>query len=304
MKSLPQAPVATKKAKIIRRTIWGVGIAAGLAAALWWTGVSAHGEPLAAISGVLALLGAYELSRMGGVRALGITAGLLTAGVFALLVCFSAGGLLPEFLDQPVRDKLTPNIVALLTLLPATMALVRPDRVRGPWHLRMLAAGVLGLWVTFAFVRMHDVWAPPTGFGHAAFVSLLILSKIGDIAGYYVGSAIGKSHPFKRISPGKTTAGCVASLLVTMVFAVGLHQLGWLAPEGYAPLWAVAAWGAAINLAAQAGDLFESWVKRRAAVKDSGTWFGPSGGVLDLVDSLLFTIPVAYFFWPFLLGAG
>lgn len=304
MKSLPQAPVATKKAKIIRRTFWGVGIAAGLAAALWWTGVSAHGEPLAAISGVLALLGAFELSRMGGVRALGISAGLLAGGVIAMLVSLSAGSLLPEMLDQPVRDVLAPNLIWMLLGVPAVLALLRPDKVRGPLALRVVSAAVLSVWVGFAFARMHDVWAPSTGFGHAAFVSLLILSKIGDIAGYYVGSAIGKSHPFKRISPGKTTAGCVASLLVTMVFAVALQQLGWLAPNGYDPLWGGAAWGAMINLAAQGGDLFESWIKRRAQVKDSGTWFGPSGGVLDLVDSLLFTIPVAYFFWPLLLGAG
>ena len=56
--------------------------------------------------------------------------------------------------------------------------------------------------------------------------------------------------------------------------------------------------GAAINVAAQAGDLFESWVKRRAGVKDASTWFGPSGGMLDLVDSLLFSVPVALWVWP------
>jgi phosphatidate cytidylyltransferase len=80
-------------------------------------------------------------------------------------------------------------------------------------------------------------------------------------------------------------------------------KAGWLVPD-YDPLWAGAAFGAVINLAAQAGDLFESWIKRRSGVKDSGTWFGPSGGVLDLVDSLLFTIPVALLTWPLLLGAG
>jgi phosphatidate cytidylyltransferase len=56
--------------------------------------------------------------------------------------------------------------------------------------------------------------------------------------------------------------------------------------------------GAAVNLAAQAGDLLESWIKRGAGVKDSGTWFGPSGGVLDLVDSLLLAVPAALLVWP------
>jgi predicted CDP-diglyceride synthetase/phosphatidate cytidylyltransferase len=125
----------------------------------------------------------------------------------------------------------------------------------------------------------------------------LILSKVGDIAGYFVGSAIGKSHPFPKISPGKTTAGCVASLVAGTV-------AGWIAvATGLLPQasWGVAGAllaGAGVNLAAQAGDLFESWVKRRAGVKDSGTWFGPSGGVLDLIDSLLFSIPAALWLWP------
>ena len=51
--------------------------------------------------------------------------------------------------------------------------------------------------------------------------------------------------------------------------------------------------GASLNLAAQAGGLFGSWVKRRAGVKDSSGCFGPSGGLLDQLDSFLFTIPMA-----------
>ena len=56
--------------------------------------------------------------------------------------------------------------------------------------------------------------------------------------------------------------------------------------------------GLALNLAAQGGDLLESLVKRRYGVKDSGTLFGPSGGVLDVVDSLLLTIPLALVLLP------
>jgi phosphatidate cytidylyltransferase len=160
-------------------------------------------------------------------------------------------------------------------------------------------AALLALWVGYPFAILHAVWAL---MGHTAFVLLLVLSKIGDIAGYYVGNAIGKTHPFQGISPGKTTAGCVGSLVVAVVASVLAAQLGWLGAERWA--WASGvAFGLAINLAAQAGDLFESVVKRKSVVKDSGTWFGPSGGVLDLVDSLLFTVPVALLTWPLFFAA-
>jgi phosphatidate cytidylyltransferase len=58
-----------------------------------------------------------------------------------------------------------------------------------------------------------------------------------------------------------------------------------------------------LNIAAQAGDLLESWFKRTGGVKDSGTLFGPSGGVLDVVDSLLLTGPVFLVVQPLLFPA-
>ncbi len=55
-----------------------------------------------------------------------------------------------------------------------------------------------------------------------------------------------------------------------------------------------------MNLAAQSGDLLKSWTKRRAGVKDSSTIFGPAGGLLDQVDSLLLAVPMACMTWPWL----
>jgi CDP-diglyceride synthetase len=135
--------------------------------------------------------------------------------------------------------------------------------------------------------------------GAGALVALMVLSKLGDTAGYYVGSLLGVRHPFPKLSPGKTWAGCVASLISATV-------MGWIfAVTGLFPDPTIGALsgllaGATVNVAAQAGDLLESWTKRRAGVKDSGTRFGPSGGFLDLVDSLLLSVPVALLLWPVL----
>jgi len=129
----------------------------------------------------------------------------------------------------------------------------------------------------------------------AGLISLILLSKIGDIFGYFGGSLFGRHHPLPRLSPGKTTEGFACSLLGGVGAGVALAHWGVL-PGGEVSLSAGAVLGAAMNLAAQGGDLLESWVKRRSGVKDSGTVFGPSGGFLDLLDSFFFTIPVAIWF--------
>jgi phosphatidate cytidylyltransferase len=154
----------------------------------------------------------------------------------------------------------------------------------------------LALWLIVPFSGLAVIW---NHFDHVGLVALVVLCKIGDTAAYYVGNAIGKHHPFKTISPGKTIEGCAASFVAGCACGAGLVAAGILprAPHGWI---AGCAAGAIVNLAAQAGDLLESWVKRRAGVKDSGTWFGPSGGMLDLVDSVLLGLPAALATWPLL----
>lgn len=158
-----------------------------------------------------------------------------------------------------------------------------------------LALG-LSIWLLAPLPALTLVWSD---FGADGLLALVLLSKIGDVFGYYVGNAIGKSHPFPRTSPGKTTAGCVASLVAGTLAGAACVELG-LLPGGRESLVAGLVAGALINLAAQAGDLLESKLKRAAGVKDSGPWFGPSGGFLDLVDSLLVSVPAALLTWPWL----
>jgi len=286
----------TRRQKIVRRTIWGVSLASALAAALMWAGASEGGAPIAILAGLFGLGGLPELAFMGKLSKEGVLGAFVAAGFLTLLVSWgSVDGLLPASLSGPLRDELNPRFAGLLVLVSALVAAIsRTSRGVLSVPARVAVVALLALWVGYPFASLHATWAL---MGHTAFVVLLVLSKIGDIAGYYVGNAIGKTHPFTGISPGKTTAGCVGSLVVALVAAVVASQAGWLGPERWSWVSGLI-FGLLINLAAQAGDLFESIVKRRTGVKDSGTWFGPSGGVLDLVDSLLFTIPVALFTWP------
>lgn len=194
------------------------------------------------------------------------------------------------------------NLDSRLHLLPFVCALPLLGALPIAWRRGQLPAfGAVGLLALWLLPALPVLYAVQSSFGTGALVALLVLSKIGDTAGYYGGMSLGKRHPFPNISPGKTEWGCVASfvaatLLGGLLAATGvLPELAWGWPTGFLL-------GALLNLAAQAGDLFESAVKRRADVKDSSGVFGPSGGLLDQLDSLLFALPMAAATWPFLLA--
>jgi len=115
---------------------------------------------------------------------------------------------------------------------------------------------------------------------------------VGDTTAYFTGRAIGRRKLAPAVSPNKTVEGAVGGLLGSVGCAV-LYAHGFLpgVPAGYA-----AAAGAAVGIFGQAGDLFESLIKRAAGVKDSGTTLPGHGGILDRADGLLAAGPVLYLF--------
>ncbi len=107
-----------------------------------------------------------------------------------------------------------------------------------------------------------------------------------DIGAFFAGRAIGGPKIAPAISPSKTWAGLFGGMAMAMLLAVGFHR--WLALP--VPLvWATPL----LAVAAQAGDFFESWMKRRAGVKDSGTLLPGHGGVLDRLDGVATAAPLA-----------
>lgn len=131
--------------------------------------------------------------------------------------------------------------------------------------------------------------------GAALVLFLVGITWAGESAAYLVGSAIGRHPLAPRISPRKTIEGSVAQVVVSLGAAVGLGA--WWFPECGMVTTVVA--GALIGLVGQVGDLAESVVKRSAGVKDTGTLIPGHGGVLDRIDSLLFTAPLFYYYWIF-----
>lgn len=360
---------AVKRAKILRRTRVGGGLAIAVAALLWMASTSESGVIVLFAGVMLSGLACFEFQRMGGlagarwgwvlgacwlaasalgyhamgyaglqrspdvmtrltahgydavlwlelcvvallaVIARGVAAGwgkrrsrisALMLALWTLFVSFAFLGPQHTLGNNLCLDPSDMGIVsyALALLLAALMAWFAHLLWRHEDRMRLLLALWIGPLLTLPLVWLWHVWHD---WGTSGLVALIVLAKVGDIAGYYVGSAIGKRRPFPKISPGKTVAGCWGSF-VTGTLVGGLLVLTGVLPEGSHGVWGGLTAGAAVNLAAQAGDLLESWIKRGAGVKDSGTWFGPSGGVLDLVDSLLLAVPAALAVWPLVLA--
>ena len=122
-------------------------------------------------------------------------------------------------------------------------------------------------------------------FGAARIPSELLMTFLAvwaiDVTSYAVGTTFGRRRIAPRISPGKTWEGTIAG-----VIAGALIVVLWERPFFRFPLWAFPA-AILIGPVAFAGDLLESWVKRRAGVKDSGTLLPGHGGMLDRIDSLV-----------------
>lgn len=129
----------------------------------------------------------------------------------------------------------------------------------------------------FCLVLLSWLTAPT---GHDLLFWVLVVTWSTDIFAYFAGRAIGGPKLAPRISPNKTWAGLIGGM-------AGASFAGW-AVAWYFDLGSPFTWlGATMGLVAQLGDLYESWEKRRAGVKDSGSLLPGHGGVLDRLDGLL-----------------
>ncbi|MDQ2993002.1 MAG: phosphatidate cytidylyltransferase [Candidatus Eremiobacteraeota bacterium] len=142
----------------------------------------------------------------------------------------------------------------------------------------LLAVLYIGKSLTY-FVFIREL----AGTGLWLALMAIVLIAMTDVLGMVVGTLIGR-HRLTRISPKKTVEGSVGSL----VLVAGLGALIALYPEVHLAIWQGALLGLLTAIAAQAGDLVESALKRDAGVKDTGTVIQGHGGVLDRFDSYLF----------------
>jgi len=148
----------------------------------------------------------------------------------------------------------------------------------------------------------------------------ILVAKVSDIGAYFVGSSFGRHKLIPTISPAKSIEGAIGGLVASagaaiLLYACGSAISGPVAGEGgraaglgiraavdflasssgEMPVLRLVIFGICMSAMSQLGDLFESCFKRDAGIKDSSKVIPPFGGILDLIDSLMFAMPVAFF---------
>jgi phosphatidate cytidylyltransferase len=177
---------------------------------------------------------------------------------------------------------LLPLLAMALAMRMRDLASVLPDTAAQTFGLLY----IYGAWKTALLLRpINPYWL---AFG-------LLVSWIGDTGAYYVGRNFGRHKLAPIVSPGKTWEGAAGSVAASLLLGLFVLPRFVSIDLPHAAIITIAA-----NVAGQLGDLAESAIKRGAGVKDSGNLLPGHGGILDRVDSSLFSLPVLYgvlYFW-------
>jgi len=238
---------------------------------VWWSAFLVPGLIVASMEWA-------RLARCG--RGQGVLFAAMTLASFLALLCAAELG---------ARDWPSVNLPATLTYLAATvfwLAIV-PIWLAAGWRTRHpVVLGVAG-WLVLV-----PTWLALVEMQAAPSQSLFVLGVvwIADTAAYLVGRRFGRHRLAPTISPGKTWEGVAGAGLAVAVY----YALAWAAGFPQNVAWNVAGGSVVVVMVAVMsieGDLFESWMKRQAGVKDSGTLLPGHGGLLDRIDGLTASVP-------------
>ena len=231
-------------------------------------------NPLAAISPV-------RLPRLLNQRPLG----LMGAAFTALLVAAAHHG-----------DDWWAGALALAAVVPFLWLILRGDRERALPDWLHTVGGV----VYIGWLGSHLVFLRHLDNGRDWAYLALFATFANDTSAYFVGRAFGRTKLVPRISPGKTVEGSLGGILFG---ALSLVLLNYALDLGV-DIWPLIPLAVLVPVAAQLGDLAESLIKRGAGVKDASVLVPGHGGVLDRLDSVLFVVPLVYYYARFVIEVG
>lgn len=189
-------------------------------------------------------------------------------------------------------------VVLMVIFVVQSLQFEKPGRTMAKIGGTVLAVGYVGVLGTFT-IQMR--WFDGPHQGIMALVYLIATAKGADTGAYALGRIAGKHKLWPSLSPKKTVEGAVGGLILSVIFAlvvaaiarylVKIPTFDWLQAAGF---------GLLVGTVAQLGDLMESMIKRDCERKDASAIVPGFGGVLDVIDSLIFAGPIAYAVWLFI----
>ena len=257
-------PISPAADELLTRITAGVVMAAIACAAAYYG--SWPFRALAAVAAIVMLIEWCDMHKLS--RRWAMAGGVLLAAILL-------GGTEYFYPDAPLAGGDELDADDFLPALTAFAAIAGLGLIFGA-ATRRIAAG----W-GFAYVAIPAFALLVLSWAYEGLVFwVMVVTWATDIFAYFAGRAIGGPKLAPRISPNKTWAGLIGGV-------AGAALCGWLM-AWYFQMDSLFHWlGGPLGLVAQLGDLFESWVKRRAGVKDSGSILPGHGGVLDRLDGLL-----------------
>ena len=256
---------------------------------------------------VVAMRGAGEMVDLLWTRSFTPNRILVTAScvVVAAAAWWGRFGHMP--IKIPSDDNTLAQVMLAYSLTVLGMFLLATYRYREPGA-SMETLGAELLIVSYIGVLLGVAsqlrWVAGANAGYLVIGSLLVVVKGGDVGAYFFGRLFGKRKMAPHLSPGKTWAGAVGALAGSAASAVAWLQLAtplftplntepWVPPH-----WTASAfYGLILGVTGLIGDLSESLIKRDVGKKDSAPLLPGFGGLLDLMDSVLYAGPVAYVLW-------
>lgn len=251
---------------------------------------------------ILALRGAWEMTTLLRTRSFRPQFPLVAIGVMAIIL---ATWLKPLGIGEPENVGLSylgPTMLAF-SLVVMLLFLMTTFRFREPGQsMESLSSEILIVVYVGVFLSMTAQlrWVAGPEAGYLVLGSLLVAVKGGDIGAFTLGRLLGRKKLNPYLSPGKTWWGARGALMTSVLFSwIWLTYV----PPLFDPEWESCPWplsilyGLVIGIVGLIGDLCESLIKRDVGKKDSAVLFPGFGGLLDILDSILYAGPVAYLFW-------
>jgi phosphatidate cytidylyltransferase len=245
-----------------------------------------------ALAGLLEFYGLAEKRGLACFKWCGLFGGaLLMGGTFLHLATKYLG-----INDSPARaNDFETGFLILFVLGLCVRQLASKSSASGITAIAVTLFGLMYVPWLLNFIQKINFFPGLDGNGKYFVLYFILVTKFSDMGAYAIGSLIGRHKMIPRISPGKTWEGFGGAIFLST--ASSLVFVHFLRDRMAGMNWIHAViLGVVLSSTAVVGDLIESLFKREAGVKDSGKYFPGIGGILDLLDSLLFNAPIMYLY--------